>query len=80
MAQYGQIRLTDLQTKQKVLVDGVLLTRREDHAVGINPGTLFAVTQNSEPFPIFRRTGDGRYEADENTLVMDVQMTVWSRR
>lgn len=80
MAQAGEIRLTDLATHQQVLVPGVLLTRREDHEVGMHAGSMFAITASDQPYPLYRRRDDGRFEVDKETFVKDVQMTIWSRR
>lgn len=80
MATPGQIRLIDSSTQKPVLLGGVLLTRQEDHEVGLNPDSLFAVTESNRPFPIFRRTPAGQYEADEQILVTDIQMPMYSRR
>ncbi|MBI5620383.1 hypothetical protein HY949_01235 [Candidatus Gottesmanbacteria bacterium] len=80
MATPGHIRLIDSQTGEPVLVAGVLLTLLEDFHTGFIDGSLFAITENAHPTPIFRRTRDGRFEMDDNTLVKDVQMTLWSKR
>lgn len=76
----GKIRLIDSITQQPILVEGVLLTRRADHEVGVNLGSLFAVIECDQPFPLFRRTPEGKFEPDESTLVTDVQWTQWSNR
>lgn len=80
LAQEGEIRLTDLATRQKVSVPGVLLTRREDHEIGMNPGSMFAITANDQPYPMYRRTEEGKFEADKATFVKDIQLTIWRRR
>lgn len=80
MATPGQIRLVDSRTRQPILLGGVLLTRLEDHKVGMGPGSLFAVTESNRPFPIFRLTPTGQYEPDEGVLVTDVQMPIYSKR
>lgn len=81
MAIPGQIRLIDSLTQEPVLLGGVLLTRQEDLEVGLNPDSLFAVTEGGRgQFPIFRRTPDGQYQADEDTLVTDIQMPIYSRK
>lgn len=80
MGTTGRMRLIDSKTQQPFLVEGVLLTRRADHEVGMNPGSLFAVIECDQPFPLFRRTPEGGYAADESTLVTDVQRTQWSNR
>lgn len=80
MAQPGDIRLTEVATGQQIMIPGVLLTRREDQEIGMNAGSMFAITESNTPYPIYRKRNDGRFEADEETLVMDVQMKIWTRR
>lgn len=80
LAQPGKIRLTDIATKQQVLVPGVLLTRKEDHEIGMHGGSMFAITASDQTYPMYRRRNDGKFKVDKETLVKDVQMKIWSKR
>lgn len=79
MASPGEISLEDSNTHIFSPIGGVLLTRLEDHRVGIRPGSLFAITEIDQPQPIFRLLRGGGYKADKNILVKDVQVIIWNK-
>lgn len=80
MATPEEISLRDANTGQLVQIEGVLLTRLEDHKAGIYPRSLFAVTERDQLLPLFRRTPEDDYIADVDIVVKDIQMPLYTSR